>query len=231
MAALDKSILLQLQFTPLFARLSEADVIGLTDGADVQVFLQDHVLYRQGDEMTHFYVVLDGHVELSVDRSGRRSVVEVARRGAVLGDDGLFAGRVFQMSARILNGATVLAVPVDGFLQKLESRFDIITHMLTTMSFRLRAQVRQISELKLKTTAQRLGNFLLFLAAGRDGRVEVRFPYDKKLVADELGMKPESLSRALAKLSRAGVTSLADNGVLIGCVDRLRDFCIEDDAG
>lgn len=229
--ALDRGVLLQLQFTPLFSGLMEADVRDLIAGAEMVTVEHEAPLYEAGDPVDRFYVVLDGHVELSVDAEGRRSVVEVARKGTVLGDAALFGDGRFLMSARVLSRATLLAVPAASFRTKLEERFDIITHMLSTMSFRLRMLVRQIAELKLKTTAQRLGSFLLSLAEAETGRAVVKFPYDKKLVADELGMKPESLSRALAKLARLGVESRPDNSVVIADLDGLREFCIEDDLG
>ncbi|MBI5162866.1 MAG: cyclic nucleotide-binding domain-containing protein [Magnetospirillum sp.] len=226
---LDKGVLLQLQFTPLFSGVAEADVRQLIAGAEVVTLPHDHLLYDEGQAVERFFVVLDGHIELSIDCEGRRSVVEVARKGTVLGDAALFAGRRFLMRARVLTGATVLAIPAGSFLDKLEPRFDILLHMLSTMSFRLRMLVRQIAELKLKTTAQRLGSFLLSLAAVEKGRCELRFPYDKRLVADELGMKPESLSRALGKLGKLGVESLPDNVVMVADIARLRAFCVEDD--
>ncbi|MBC7905397.1 MAG: cyclic nucleotide-binding domain-containing protein [Rhodospirillaceae bacterium] len=225
----DKGVLLQLQFTPLFSGLMEPDIRDLIAGAELIQFPHEHQLYQQGDVVERFFVVMDGHVELSMDMDGRRSVVEVARKGTVLGDAAMFGEGRFFMSARVLTGATVLAVPAASFLVKLEPRFDIITHMLSTMSFRLRMLVRQIAELKLKTTAQRLGSFLLSQVDAEEGRVTLRFPYDKKLVADELGMKPESLSRALGKLAKLGVESLPDNTVVIADVDALREFCVEDD--
>lgn len=231
MPDLDKGVLLQLQFTPLFSGLMEGDVRDLIAGAEVVTVDHDALLYQAGGAVEAFYVVLDGHVELSVESEGRRSVVEVARKGTVLGDAALFGDGHFLMSARVLSGATLLSIPAASFLTKLEARFDILTHMLSTMSFRLRMLVRQISELKLKTTAQRLGSFLLSMAGAESGRAVVKFPYDKKLVADELGMKPESLSRALAKLARVGVDSRPDNTVAIADVEALREFCIEDDLG
>ncbi|HTH15940.1 MAG TPA: cyclic nucleotide-binding domain-containing protein [Magnetospirillum sp.] len=229
--ALDRGVLLQLQFTPLFSGLLEADIRELVAGAELVTVPHEHVLYEQGQKVEHFFVVMDGHVELSVETEGRRAVVEVARKGMVLGDAALFGGGHFLMNGRVLTAATVLAVPATSFLDKLASRFDIITHMLSSLSFRLRMLVRQIAELKLKTTAQRLGSFLLSMAEAEEGRVALRFPYDKRLVADELGMKPESLSRALAKLAKVGVDSLPDNSVVIADIERLRDFCVEDDLG
>ncbi|MCR6631076.1 MAG: cyclic nucleotide-binding domain-containing protein [Magnetospirillum sp.] len=227
----DKGVLLQLQFTPLFSGLLEADIRDLVAGAELVPLGHEHQLYSQGDAVECFYVVMDGHVELSVDVDGRRSVVEVARKGMVLGDAALFGDGHFLMGARVLTSATVLAIPARSFLAKLEARFDIITHMLSTMSFRLRMLVRQIAELKLKTTAQRLGSFLLSQVEAEEGQATLRFPYDKRLVADELGMKPESLSRALGKLAKLGVESLPDNTVVIADVERLREFCVEDDMG
>ncbi|MBI2236294.1 MAG: cyclic nucleotide-binding domain-containing protein [Magnetospirillum sp.] len=230
-AELDKAVLLQLQFTPLFTGLAERDMRELLDGAAVRVLAHEHLLFEAGDEARDFYVVLDGHVELSVDSDGRRSVVEVARKSAVLGDAAMFAGGGHLTAARVLSGATVLAIPAASFLRRLDERLDILLHMLSAMSFRLRMLIRQIAELKLKTTAQRLGSFLLTLVEAPSGRAEVRFPYDKKLVADELGMKPESLSRALGKLAKVGVDSRPDNLVVVADVGRLRDFCVEDDLG
>ncbi len=231
-SSLDKGVLFQLQFTPLFAGVPEADVRSLIEGARLITLPHDYLLYEQGSVAIAFYVVIEGHVSLSqLDDEGRRSVVEVARKGAVLGGSSLFGDHVFAMTARVLTSALILAIPAESFLSKLETRFDIIVQMLSSMSFRMRMLVRQISELKLKTTAQRLGSFLLSLTDAETGRVEVRFPYDKKLVADELGMKPESLSRALAKLSKVGVESRSDNTVILADIERLRHFCAEDDMG
>jgi CRP-like cAMP-binding protein len=229
--ALDREVLLQLQFAPLFTGLAEKDVRQLIEGAELLILDHEHLLYRESEPVVRFFVVLDGHVELSLEVDGRKSVVEVVRRTTVLGDAAMFGPGRCLMSARVLTGATVLAIPAASFRARLEERLDITLHMLTTMSFRLRMLVRQIAELKLKTTAQRLGSFLLTMVEAEDGKAELRFPYDKKLVADQLGMKPESLSRALGKLGRIGVESLPDNLVVIADVARLREFCAEEEVG
>lgn len=222
-------ILLQLQFTPLFAGLAPADIRTLVGGAEVIGVAADQPLFAAGDPASRFFVVLDGHVEVSLEEEGRRAVVEVARKGVVLGDTALFGDGLFPVSARTLSAATLLAVPAEPFLAQLDRRFDIVLHMLSTQSARLRLLVRRIAELKLKTTAQRLGSFLLSLTEAEDGAVRLRFPYDKKSVAEELGMKPESLSRALAKLARVGVTPLPDNQVAVADLESLRAFCAEED--
>jgi CRP-like cAMP-binding protein len=89
--------------------------------------------------------------------------------------------------------------------------------------------VAQIEALKAQTGAQRVAEFLLELAPCTGGRCEVTLPYDKVLIAGRLGMKPESLSRAFARLKEQDVT-IRQNVAIIGDVAILRDYVEEDPA-
>ena len=52
-------------------------------------------------------------------------------------------------------------------------------------------------------------------------------PYDKTLIAGRLGMKPESLSRAFARLRELGVR-VKQHHAAIADVGRLREYVEED---
>lgn len=224
---LGRETLLDLRLAPLFSGLPEADLLDLLSDAAVEL-REPGVELLSTDGGRHFFIVLDGHVEIYIAGvDGRRSVIEVAQKPAIIGESAIF-GEPPEIGAHVLNRARLLVVPAESFRRRLESRFDLMLLMLGSMSFRLRVLVRQIAELKLKTTAQRLGGFLLSLTDQTKGRVEVRFPYDKRIVAEKLGMKPESLSRALVRLSSIGIKSQPDNSVVINDIDRLRRFSIEE---
>jgi CRP-like cAMP-binding protein len=214
---------------PLFSGLPGEDVERLLSEARVEHVGDGKVICRSGDKAEKFFIILSGYVELSVDTSdGRRGVVEILEGGEVFGETAMFDGGHFPFSARTLAKTMLVAVPTASFLRVLEERFDLALLMLSSMSLRLRQLIHQITELKLKTTAQRLGGFLLSLTEVSSGQVEVHFPYDKKLAAEKLGMKPESLSRALMKLRKIGVSSVSDSSALIADIARLRAFCQED---
>jgi len=215
---------------PLFANLPPEDVEKLLGAAKVEHCADNTVLFRQGEAADRFYLVLAGHVELYVETpDGRHGIVEIMKPGEVFAEAAIFDAGPYPVAARTFDRATLLVVPAAPFLAYLEKRFDLVLMMLGGMSLRLRQLIHQITELKLKSTAQRLGGFLLGLTPAEQGRATVQFPYDKKLVAEKLGMKPESLSRALAKLRRFGVSSEADNVAQIADIARLRRFCLEDD--
>jgi CRP/FNR family transcriptional activator FtrB len=83
--------------------------------------------------------------------------------------------------------------------------------------------VGRTSDLKLKTTAQRLAEYFLELAAVQD-RPVVELPVAKGVLARDLGMTPQSLSRTLRHLRALGV-EVDGTRVHLADPDRVRDFC------
>ena len=66
--------------------------------------------------------------------------------------------------------------------------------------------VGQVEALKMCTGAQRAAQFILSLVPeGRRGACKVQLPYDKALIAGQVGLSPESLSRAFRRLREQGV--------------------------
>jgi len=63
---------------------------------------------------------------------------------------------------------------------------------------------RQVKNLKLRTTTERLASYLLALQKAQGGEL-IQLPYDKGAIAAELGMARESLSRAFASLEEEAI--------------------------
>ena len=95
--------------------------------------------------------------------------------------------------------------------------------MLASASHHLKFLVEQIEQIKLMTAPQRLADFLLRLCPTDAGSCRILLPYEKTLIANRLGMKPESLSRAFAKLRGQGVTVDREE-VTIGDPRALKDY-------
>jgi CRP-like cAMP-binding protein len=107
--------------------------------------------------------------------------------------------------------------------------------MIAAMAQHMSHLVQQVEQLKAKLGVQRLAEFLVSLCpSGQDTRQDTRqdtctvaLPYDKSLIAGRLGLKPESLSRAFAKLRSVGVHVHAAH-VEVRNPDKLRSFAAED---
>jgi cAMP-binding proteins - catabolite gene activator and regulatory subunit of cAMP-dependent protein kinases len=210
---------------PVFGQWPEPDRARLLSYSGERIFTAGDVLFRRGDPAVAFCVVLDGTVGLTLtEDEGSSGVVDMVRPGELAGDEAVFDRGPHTASAIALTPVTALVVAAEPFLAHLETRFELVLTMLAGASSRLRGLVHDITELKLQSTTQRLAGYLVRLAGAQQGRVRLMLPCEKQLLAERLGMKPESLSRSLSKLRAQGVHAGRPDIVEIDDIDVLRAF-------
>jgi len=214
---------------PLFAAVRDDVLRDLLKDARVGTYRRGQILFLRGDPAEWFYLLLDGWVKIFLDTpGGEQTVIEIMRAGETIAEAAIFLGMAFPASAEIADDARLVEIPAASFLAKLREDGDLALTMLAALSKRLHYLIQHIEKVQTFSTPQRLAEFLLGLTEATAGAAVVRLPYDKSLVAARLGMKPESLSRALAKLRRVGVVTRGGE-VRIADVGRLRTFSEGDD--
>lgn len=225
MAGLSDSDLEIVRRAPLFSGVSEAVLSDLLKEARVGEYRRGQLLFLRGDPAEQFYLLLEGWVKIFLDTpAGEQTVLEVMRSGETIAEAAIFLGMAFPASAELADDARLLEIPAQSFLNRLRTDGDLALTMLGALSKRLHFLIQHIEKVQTFSTPQRLGEFLLGLGDAEEGEMTLRLPYDKSLVAARLGMKPESLSRALAKLRDIGVETRGGE-IRIADVERLRNFC------
>jgi CRP-like cAMP-binding protein len=213
----------------LFAAVADAVLDDLLKEARVASYPRGQILFLRGDPAERFYLLLDGWVKIFLDTpSGEQTVIEIMRGGETIAEAAIFLEMAYPASAEVADDARLVEIPAQPFLARLRRDGELALTMLAALSKRLHYLIQHIEKVQAFSTPQRLGGFLLGLTDKTAGEVVLRLPYDKSLVAARLGMKPESLSRALAKLRDLGVTTQGDS-VRIADVACLRDFCDSDE--
>ena len=124
----------------------------------------------------------------------------------------------------------MLAVPAQAFLDLLQAHPETAISVLSATFLHLQGLVEQIEQLKARSGAQRVAEFLLELCPEGAQSATVRLPYDKALIAGRLGMKPESLSRAFARLRDFGVV-VTQTSAAIASVTALQALAHDDGSG
>ena len=216
---------------PLFSGISLDSLRTLLADARVCRRPRHAVLFLQGEPAGRFYVVLDGWVKLfRTTPDGQETVIAAIARGESFAEAAGFAEGVFPVGAQVAEAARLLVVPTLSFTGQLKRNPALAINMLAGMSRHLRGLVEEIEQRTVKSAAQRLGAFLLKRCPdGREAAV-IDLPTDKSLVAARLGMRPETLSRALGKLRAVGV-STRDRRVAVSDVGALRRYAEGEDAG
>ena len=99
--------------------------------------------------------------------------------------------------------------------------------MLGAIAARQHYLVQQIEQVTTRTAPQRIGAFLIrFCKKNRqaEGQWVVHLPYDKSVISTRMNIKPETFSRALAKLEPYGV-HIEKKHILITDMEALAEFC------
>lgn len=187
-------------------------------------------IFLQGERAEAIYIVVDGWVKLyRIAPSGAEAVVGVFTRGRSFGEAVALRHAAYPVAAEAVTDCTLIRIDADNFMRQIRESPEIAISMLSSTFVHLQGLVAQVEALKAQSGAQRVAEFLLELAECEQGACEVLLPYDKVLIAGRLGMKPESLSRAFAKLREQGVT-IRQNVAVIANIAQLRDFAEEDPA-
>lgn len=198
--------------------------------ARVRTFERGATIFLQGDPADAIYIVAEGWVKLyRMAPSGAEAVVGVFTKGRSFGEAVAFRHDNYPVAAEAVTDCSLIRIETDSLLRQIRENPEIAISILSATFVHLSGLVAQVEALKAQTGAQRIAEFLLELAPCTSGSCEVTLPYDKVLIAGRLGMKPESLSRAFAKLRDHGVT-VRQSLARIDDVAQLRSFVEEDRA-
>ncbi|MCM8735595.1 Crp/Fnr family transcriptional regulator [Azospirillum sp. A1-3] len=222
---MDSALARTIADSPVLGQLSEADRTHLLTYSSERTFVQGSALFLRAQPATAFYLVLSGTVGLTVAEDGTCSnVVDIVGPGHLVGEDAVLDCGRHATSAYALLPVTAVAIQAEPFFAHLQDRFEVVQAMMAGATARLRGLIHEITELKLQSTTRRLAGYLVRLAGTQRGRVHIVLPCEKQFLAERLGMKPESLSRAFAKLRAQGVHSGRLDDVDIDDMEALRRF-------
>lgn len=192
----------------LFRHIGDATVERLAEKCRAMVVERGQIIFTQGDPADAFYLVLEGWVKLyRLTPGGSEAVVTVLTRGESFAEPVMFLGGRYPVTAEAASHGRVLRIEHAAFVQCLERESDLAAAMLASIGRRAGELTQQIGALKLLDAPRRVAEFFLRLLADSGDAGRIALPYEKVLIAARLGMTPESFSRALAALTKLGVTT------------------------
>lgn len=214
----------------LFSSMPKEDAEALLATAHITEYDRGQTIFLQGEKATAIFVVISGWAKLyRIAPSGTEAVVGVFTQGRSFGEALAFQGDVYPVSAEAVTSLKLMRIEADSYLRRIRETPEAAISLLASTFKHLHSLVSQIEALKARTSAQRVAEFLCELSNAETGACEVILPYDKILIAGRLGMKPESLSRAFARLKTEGV-QIIQNRAKISDIEHLRIYCEEDPA-
>lgn len=184
-------------------------------------------LFAAGEPASELSILLEGNVALlASDDAGREVALDVVCPGQPVLPWVPARATPYAFSAKTIRPARLLNIPLDDLRAELRRDGLLAELLVEVLSGRARDLLEQIEGLKLRTATQRLAHYILAQGERGPASFEVVLPYRKHVIASQLGMTPESLSRAFAVLRPLGV-SITGQRVRVADAARLRQFCQE----
>ncbi|HTL99383.1 MAG TPA: Crp/Fnr family transcriptional regulator [Holophagaceae bacterium] len=190
---------------PLFRSLEPSQVERVGSLVEIRRLGADQVLFVAGEPCTGFYVVLEGAIRLLKPQDGgEETLLNVIHPGQSFAEAALFAGGVFPATARGMGETLLARVPRDPLLNLLRSDSLLCLKMLESLAAWHHRLTQQVQQLRAVDSGGRLRAWLAEEARRSPSR-EVLLRMPKKILAGQLGMTPETLSRQLAQLKAKGL--------------------------
>ncbi|MEQ1754447.1 MAG: cyclic nucleotide-binding domain-containing protein [Micropepsaceae bacterium] len=204
----------------LFAPLPEPSMERLADIAGLQGFSNHTYLFREGEEPDFIYCLVEGAIVLVGGVNGQEAVIEFFGPGESILLPAALLGLPYLVSARATSDGQALLIPAGRFRSMIDEDAALAAQCARMLSAHWRVLIRQIKEIKTCSATERLAKFLLSQTDKTKGSATLALPGMKKEVATRLGIKPETLSRTMKKLTEFGVESTGEV-VHIASLERL----------
>ncbi len=212
----------------LFRKLVSETIEEIVEQATA-IDLKRHAwIVRQGDPATAFYVVIGGWAKLYRNGvAGDESVIEIMTQGGSFGEVDALTRQHYFFSAEAVSDVRLACIPADHIVRTISVKPELALALMASISQHVHFLVQQVEQLKAQSVVQRVAEFLVSLSSEKEGRCVLALPYGKVLIAGQLGMMPESLSRVFARLRSIGVEVDAAR-VVVNDMAKLRQLATDD---
>ncbi|WP_144185985.1 Crp/Fnr family transcriptional regulator [Elioraea rosea] len=172
-------------------------------------------LLTEGAAPAPVHLVLEGRVALTASGEGGHStVITLLGEGDVVAVPSNLLGLPSPVGAVATMPSRVLTLDPAAVRTALAADASLARLMLTLLSRQWCALIGQMKDLKLHDSRTRVARWLAESARGTQGTA-IKLAAPKAMLARNLGMTPESFSRALAALEAAGAISAAGSSIAI----------------
>ncbi|MEO2219230.1 Crp/Fnr family transcriptional regulator [Chromobacterium vaccinii] len=220
-------IIQHLRHQPLFQRLSDRQLATLEPHVHAKRGDRGQLLFQRGDECDGMYVVVYGKVKLAIPSpQGVEKVVEIIHPGQSFAEAVMFLGKPYPVLAQLLEDTLLLHIGAAGVFQALAEDPGFARNMLAGMSLRLHGMVRDVERYSVETALQRVIGYLLQQMddAPAGEKVVLTLEANKNLIASRLNLTPETFSRVLQQLSKAGLVEVDGKDVALLDPAALADY-------
>jgi CRP/FNR family transcriptional regulator len=187
----------------MFSDLPSAEIEAIAEGCSLRTLAKDELLFREGDKAEGFYVVQTGRVSIfRLTPDGREQIICMFEPFESFAEAALATVGTYPANAMAIESSQVVIIQKTHFRELVCKKPELALHMLASMSMHLKHLVQTIHDIKGRQIEGRLADWLLRHSPADNNGTPFDLPMSKKMLAGQLGVTSETLSRTLARFKR-----------------------------
>lgn len=206
----------------LFAGIEEKDLKDYLKNANtfIKTFNPGSYIFHEGDPCTHFFLLMDGMVQVErMSSQGKRVLVNrFQKKGTIFGEVYVYLkGRDYDYSCVSPSGAEILFLPKE-VLQPSQGPVaeKLCENMLTILSNKAFFLNQKLLVQGAGGLKQKIAMYLLQLGGDKG---EVKLSLNREELADYLGVARPSLSRQLMKMEKEKIIKVERKKIIYNVED------------
>jgi CRP-like cAMP-binding protein len=211
---------------PFFKSLPETDIRSLVDAGTIHKYSKNQHLYFHGDRAETLFIILSGCVKTySQTIDGEETVIDLITEGHMAGEATIFDGGIYPFSACAAERCEVFELSAALLKKQAKASPELSAKIMNILADEVIELQQNKEHMAIMSAPQRAGCMLLKLSSNMIGKGGTfLLPYDKSLAASNIGIKPETVSRALKELRAYGVT-VKGSEITIENFTKLAEHC------
>lgn len=212
----------------LFQGLSDREVSVLGRNSSEKTYSAGEFIVRETDRAEALFLLREGAVKLTkTSWNGREQTIQFYRPGEMIGLFTLFSGIPFPASAVALEKSTLVVFSRKELEKAAMHEPSLMVNLFFALAMRMNGCIKTVEFLSLKEIPQRLAAFFrAFL--DREGKNSFfTLPFSQKELSRVLGTTPETLCRAIGKMTREKIISVKGRKIEVLDISRLEELSEE----
>ena len=215
----------------LFDSLAEDSLQAILARSLIQEHEANGLLVQQGDIPEGVYLIIEGSVKTSrLGEDGKEAIIRMLGPGDTFMEAVLFMSGPSPISVHTLTRCKLLVIPDKVIKAHVLADAQFAMNILRIVTQHYKNAMHQIDAMHIKSPMQRVGYYFLtkHVEAGHDN-LEFALPFKKHVIANYLGMTPETFSRTLKQMKAIGI-SVSDDVIRMKDAFALCHYCDADTA-
>lgn len=213
----------------VFRGLNDKTYESILECSEFKRYSQGDIIFQDKQEVSTLYVVISGTVSLfKTNENGQRKVIFILGKGEMI-NEVIIQDLPSSINCEVFEEGEILCIHKDDIIRLMREDFELCKNIIVSLSRKTRRMYRQLKNTPPSVKIEKKLAAKLY-KMGKDYGIEynggtlINMTITVTYIADLLGSRRETISRALKALQKEKLIFYKDKKIFIFSMDELSHF-------